>query len=76
MPTRTTLGGIHREELLMTRRAKIWLVVAVLFVLVNLGGLVMAALAGELLHAALHLALGLLGAVGASRLAPRRVASY
>ena len=60
----------------MSRLAKIGLVVAVLFVLVNLGGLVMAALAGELLHAALHLALGLLGAVAASRLAPKRMASY
>jgi hypothetical protein len=41
----------------MTRRSKIWLVVAVLFNLVNLGGAVIAALQGEVLHACGHVLL-------------------
>lgn len=45
----------------MTRR-KVWLGAAVLFCLVNLAGAVMAAAAGELLHAEIHAGLLLLGA--------------
>ena len=56
----------------MTRRSKIWLAVAVLFTLVNLAGGVFAAAGGELLHAALHVALTLLGAYVALRIASRR----
>jgi hypothetical protein len=47
----------------MSRRAKIWLAVAVLFTLVNLGGAVYAAFGGERLHAGAHVALTLLGAI-------------
>jgi hypothetical protein len=60
----------------MTRRSKVWLVVALLFTLVNLVGAVMAALQGELLHGGTHAGLALLGAYLVWRLAPRRVASY
>ncbi len=45
----------------MTRRSRIWLVAAVVFVFVNVGGGVFAAAQGEPLHAATHGAL-LLGA--------------
>lgn len=55
----------------MTRRSKVWLVVAVLFSLVNLGGAGYAAARGELLHAGLHVALLLLGTYVVLRLAPR-----
>ena len=56
----------------MTRqRAKLWFVVASLFTLANLGGAVMAAVAGEVLHTAAHVGLSLLGAYFVWRLAPR-----
>lgn len=58
----------------MTRRSKVWLVVAVLFIFANLGGGVIAALRGELLHTGLHAGLILLGAYLGWRLAPRRYA--
>lgn len=45
---------------------------AVLFILGNLGGGVVAALEGELLHAGMHAGLLLLGVYGVWRLAPRR----
>lgn len=51
----------------MTRRSKVRLGAAVLFSLVNLGGAVMAAVAGELTHAGVHVGLLLLGAYYASR---------
>jgi hypothetical protein len=60
-----------QEELLMTRRSKVWLVVAVLFTLVNLAGAGIAAADGELLHTCIHVALLLLGAYFVWRLAPR-----
>ena len=60
----------------MTRRSKIWLAVAVLFLLVNLAGGAYAILQGELLHAALHAALLVLVAYLLGRLAARRVESY
>ena len=56
----------------MTRqRAKLWFVVASLFTLVNVGGAVMAAVAGEALHAAAHVALVFVGAYFVWRLAPQ-----
>ena len=56
----------------MTRqRAKLWLVAASLFTLVNLGGAGMAAVAGEVFHAAAHVGLLILGAYFVWRLAPR-----
>jgi hypothetical protein len=56
----------------MTRRSKVWLVVGVLFILVNFGGGVYAAAEGELLHAGAHAGLLLLGAYLVRRLVPRR----
>ena len=41
----------------MSRRSKLWLAAAVVFVAVNLGGAVYAAVAGELAHTALHVVL-------------------
>ena len=56
----------------MTRqRARLWLVVASLFTLINLGGAGVAAVAGEVLHTAAHIGLSLLGAYFVWRLAPR-----
>ena len=55
----------------MTRRSKLWLVLAALFTLVNLAGIPMAAAAGEGLHTAAHVGLMLLGAYLVWRLAPR-----
>lgn len=58
----------------MTRRSKVWLVVAVLFTFVNFGGVVFAAAGGELLHTGIHAGLLLLGAYLVWRLAPRHYA--
>ena len=56
----------------MTRqRAKLWFVVASIFTLINVGGAGAAAVAGEVLHAAAHVVLALLGAYFVWRLAPR-----
>ena len=55
-------------RMLMTRRSTIWLAVAVLFMVGNVAGAVMAAVQGELLHAAGHAALTLLGAYIAQRI--------
>ena len=55
----------------MTRRATLWRVVASLFTLINLGGAGIAAVRGEGLHTALHVALLLLGAYVVWRLSPR-----
>lgn len=46
----------------MTRRQKIWLVVASLFTLVNVAGAVYAGMMAEVLHSALHVGLALVGA--------------
>jgi hypothetical protein len=46
----------------MTRRSKLWLAGAVLFVFINVGGLGYAAAMGEQLHALAHAAALLLGA--------------
>lgn len=56
----------------MTRRSKVWLVVAGLFTFVNLVSGVIAALMGELLHAGIHAGLALLGASLVWRFAPTR----
>jgi hypothetical protein len=50
---------VPMEDPLMTRRAKVWLVVADIFAVVNLAGAGIAAAQGELLHTTVHL--GLLG---------------
>ncbi len=54
----------------MTRRSKVWLVVAVLFIFLNVAGGVYAATRGELLHTGIHAGLAYL----AWRLALRRYA--
>jgi hypothetical protein len=54
----------------MTRRSKVWLVVAVLFSLANLAGAVFAAAQGEPIHSGVHVGLLLLGACLAWWLAP------
>jgi hypothetical protein len=46
----------------MTRSSKLWRVGAVLFVLINVGGAVEAAVMGQTMHAAGHVALLVLGA--------------
>lgn len=60
----------------MTPRSRIWLVLAVLFVVVNLAGAAFAAARGELLHACIHAVLLLVGAYFVGRLAARRIDSY
>ncbi len=60
----------------MSQRSKIGLAVAVVFLLVNLWGLVIAALAGEALHAGLHVLLAATTIPVLRRLAARRVAAY
>lgn len=60
----------------MTRRSRIWFVVAVLFSLVNMGGAVFAALKGEPVHTGIHAGLLLIGGYLVWRLAPKRVAEY
>ena len=63
--------------LLMTpRRSKVWLVVAVLFILVNVGGGAFSAWQGEWLHTGVHAVLALLGEYFVWRLTSRRVADY
>lgn len=56
----------------MFQRSNVWLVGAVLFLVVNLGGAGYAAALGELLHAGIHAGLLLPGAYLVWRLAPRR----
>lgn len=45
----------------MTRRSKIWLTVATVFTLTNIGGAVIAALATEGMHTGVHLVLSVVG---------------
>ena|GEM_PF-527667 len=52
----------HENAVSMTRRSKVWPVVAVLFFFVNFAGGVFAAAQGELLHAGVHFGLLFLGA--------------
>jgi hypothetical protein len=56
----------------MTRRSKIWLVLALAFVAINLAGAVFAAVGGELLHTAAHVALLVPGAWLVARLSRGR----
>jgi hypothetical protein len=58
----------------MTRRAKVWLVVAVLFLVGNLAGAAVAVAAGEMPHAGVHVGLALLGAYLAWRVSRGRAA--
>jgi hypothetical protein len=51
-----------------SRRSSVWLAVAVVFSLANLGGAVLAAIQGELVHTLLHVVLLLFGAYAARRL--------
>lgn len=61
----------------MPRRSKIWLVLIALFILVNIGGTVMAAAAGEVLHTCAHVALILVGEWAGWRIFKRsRVPQY
>jgi len=60
----------------MALRSKIWRVVVVLFIFVNLLGAGYAALRGELMHTAVHAAALLLTAFGIWRFAARDVARY
>ena len=60
----------------MSQGPKIGLAVAVVFLLVNLGGLVLAALAGEVLHAGLHIVLAAATIPVLRRIAARRVAAH
>ena len=60
--------------ILMPRRTRIWWVLAVLFTLINLGGLLVAARSGETPHAVVHVVLMVLGIYVARRLRPRRAA--
>lgn len=55
----------------MTRRSKLWLVLASVFTLINLGGAGYAVAEGEALHAVLHAGLLLLGGYAVRRLLPR-----
>jgi hypothetical protein len=71
VPKPRTLRGVrsHTErEYPMTRRNKAWRVVAMVFTVVNLVGLGMAAAAGEGMHSAIHVVLTLVGAAVAWRL--------
>ncbi len=58
----------------MTRRATIGIVVAVLFIVVNVAGVAMAAVAGEVAHAGLHVVLALGTAHLVGRAMARRIA--
>lgn len=60
----------------MTRRSKIWMVVALIFTILNLAGAGYAVAQGELLHACLHVVLLVLGAYAVGRIAAKQVASY
>jgi len=55
----------------MSRRAKVWRIVAALFTLINVGGAGYAAAAGEGPHTAVHIVLAILGIYAAWRLTPR-----
>ena len=60
----------------MSRSAKVWLVVSVLFVLVNIAGMWMAARASEGMHTGIHVVLTLAGVIAVRALLARRVAHY
>lgn len=56
----------------MSARRRILLAIAVVFTLVNVGGLVAAGIAREVLHATVHAALTVPGALAVGALAQRR----
>lgn len=56
----------------MSRRSNVWLVVAALFFFINFAGGIIAAVQGELLHAATHAGLLVLGAYYVRRIWRRR----
>jgi hypothetical protein len=62
--------------LLMAPRSRIWLVVAVPFLLINIGGGAYSAWQGEWVHTGIHAVLALLGEYWVWRLTTRRTASY
>lgn len=55
----------------MTRRSKIWLAVATVFTLVNVGGAVMAGLATEVGHTGIHVVLTAVGVLWMWRIVTR-----
>jgi hypothetical protein len=61
---------------LMTPRSRVWIVVAVLFLLINVAGGAFAAWQGEWVHTGVHAVLALLGELWVWRLTSRRVAEY
>ena len=61
---------------LMNSRSRVWWVMAVLFTLGNAAGVVVAAAAGEAMHAGVHAAFLLPGVYLVWRLAPRRVGNH
>jgi len=63
--------GQPQKEPFMSRRSKIWLVLAVLFTIANVGAGVIAAIGGEPVHAGGHGALLLLGAYLVRRAWPK-----
>ena len=60
----------------MTRREKVWLVIALLFALVNLGGALYAGAFGEWIHMGIHIALLLAAEWVVWRLLQRRALRY
>src|SRR3954471_2273955 len=56
----------------MTRRAGLWRVAAGLYAIINIGGAAYALMMGEVPHAALHVALLVVGAAVWSRYGPTR----
>lgn len=59
----------------MTRKMKIWLTVASLFTMVNVGGGVMAAMASEGMHTGLHVVLAVVGVWWMARIMARSKAT-
>jgi hypothetical protein len=60
----------------MTRRYKIWLALAVLFLGINVGGAWMAIMAREAHHAGVHVVLAFAAAVLVGQLVARRIENY
>ena len=60
----------------MSQRSKIGLAMAVVFLLVNVGGLAYAVIFGEVLHATVHLVLAAATLPVLRRLGARRVPAY
>jgi len=60
----------------MTRRYKILMIAAVVFLICNVGGAAVALMSWELTHAGIHAALALVTALAIGQLAARRVERY